>query len=131
MPSDAAVLLVEHQSREGIVLSEGIHPYYADIDSRAATAAAIDEAVRKAVGTGARLDHLAGLDNYCWPDPVQSDKTPDGRYKLAQLVRSAKALAELCEAYGVPCISGKDSMKNDSAMGGVKISVRSTTSAKR
>ncbi len=126
VPSDAAVLLVEHQSREGIVLSEGIHPYYADIDTRAATAAAIDEAVRKAVGTGARLDHLAGLDNYCWPDPVQSDKTPDGRYKLAQLVRSAKALAELCEAYGVPCISGKDSMKNDSAMGGVKISIPPT-----
>jgi phosphoribosylformylglycinamidine synthase len=109
-----------------VVLSEGLHPSYADIDTRWATAAAIDEAVRKAVGTGARLDHMAGLDNYCWPDPVQSEKTPDGDYKLAQLVRSTRALAEFCEAYGVPCISGKDSMKNDSTMGGVKISIPPT-----
>ncbi|RLB60089.1 MAG: phosphoribosylformylglycinamidine synthase, partial [Deltaproteobacteria bacterium] len=36
------------------------------------------------------------------------------------------ALAEICEAYGVPCISGKDSMKNDSMMGGVKISIPPT-----
>jgi phosphoribosylformylglycinamidine synthase subunit PurSL len=126
VPSDAAVFLVQHGSLEGVVLSEGLHPSYADIDTRWATAAAIDEAVRKAVGTGARLDHMAGLDNYCWPDPVRSDKTPDGEYKLAQLVRSTRALAEFCEAYGVPCISGKDSMKNDSMMGGVKISIPPT-----
>ncbi|RLB64044.1 MAG: phosphoribosylformylglycinamidine synthase, partial [Deltaproteobacteria bacterium] len=123
VPSDAAVFLVEHGERAGVVLSEGIHPFYADIDTSAATAAAVDEAVRKAVGTGARIDHMAGLDNYCWPDSVRSDKTPDGEYKLAQLVRSTRALAEICEAYGVPCISGKDSMKNDSMMGGVKISI--------
>ena len=88
VPSDAAVFMVQHGSVEGLVLSEGLHPHYADIDTRWATASAIDEAVRKAVGAGARLDHMAGLDNYCWPDPVQSEKTPDGEYKLAQLVRS-------------------------------------------
>ncbi len=126
MPSDAAVFLVSHGSFDGVVLSEGVHPHYADIDAYWATAAAVDEAVRKAVGTGARLDHMAGLDNYCWPDPVQSDITPDGQHKLAQLVRSATALAKACETYGVPCISGKDSMKNDSMMGGVKISIPPT-----
>ncbi|MBI4705000.1 MAG: phosphoribosylformylglycinamidine synthase [Deltaproteobacteria bacterium] len=126
VPSDATVLLCEHGHRAGFVLSEGVHPYYADIDTRSATLVAVDEAVRKAVGTGARLDRMAGLDNYCWPDPVQSEKTPDGEHKLALLVRSAKALAELCEAYGVPCISGKDSMKNDALLGGVKISVPPT-----
>jgi phosphoribosylformylglycinamidine synthase len=126
VPSDAAVFLVAHGSLEGVVLSEGIHPHYADIDTRWATAVAMDEAIRKAVGTGGRLDHMAGLDNYCWPDPVKSHKTPDGEYKLAQLVRSTRALAEFCEAYGVPCISGKDSMKNDSTMGGVKISIPPT-----
>ena len=126
VPSDAAVFVVEHGDRAGIVLSEGIHPFYADLDTQWATAVAVDEAVRKAVGSGARLDHMAGLDNYCWPDPVQSEKTPDGQYKLAQLVRSTRALADICEAYGVPCISGKDSMKNDSMMGGVKISIPPT-----
>jgi phosphoribosylformylglycinamidine synthase II len=126
VPSDASVFLVRHGSRRGIVLSEGVNPFYSDIDTRWMTASVIDEAVRKAVGAGARLDHMAGLDNYCWPDPVQSDKTPDGRQKLAQLVRSTLALAEFCDAYGVPCISGKDSMKNDSTMGGVKISIPPT-----
>jgi phosphoribosylformylglycinamidine synthase subunit PurSL len=124
--SDASVLLIAHGSREGVVLSEGINPFYSDIDTRWMTASVVDEAVRKAVGTGARMDHMAGLDNYCWPDPVQSDNTPDGEQKLAQLVRSTMALAEFCQAYGVPCISGKDSMKNDSRMGGVKISVPPT-----
>lgn len=126
VPSDASVMLVEHGSREGLVLSEGVNPYYSDIDTRWMTASVIDQAVRKAVGTGARLDHMAGLDNYCWPDPVQSAHTPDGTFKLAQLVRSTEALAEFCRAYGVPCISGKDSMKNDALMGGVKISIPPT-----
>ncbi len=126
MPSDASVFLVRHGSREGVVLSEGINPFLSDIDTRWMTASVIDEAVRKAVGAGGRLDHMAGLDNYCWPDPVRSDKTPDGEYKLAQLVRSTAALSEFCQAYGVPCISGKDSMKNDSTMGGVKISIPPT-----
>lgn len=126
MPSDASVFLVRHGSRKGLVISEGVNPFFSDIDTRWMTASVIDEAVRKAVGTGARLDHMAGLDNYCWPDPVRSDKTPDGEYKLAQLVRSTSALAEFCESYGVPCISGKDSMKNDSTMGGVKISIPPT-----
>ncbi len=126
LPSDASVFLVKHGSRAGIVLAEGVNPFFSDIDTRWMTASVIDEAVRRAVGSGARLDQMAGLDNYCWPDPVRSDKTPDGEYKLAQLVRSTAALSEFCEAYGVPCISGKDSMKNDSTMGGVKISIPPT-----
>lgn len=71
-------------------------------------------------------DRMAGVDNFCWCDPVQSEKTPDGEYKLAQLVRACKALSELCVAYGVPCISGKDSMKNDYTGGGKKISIPPT-----
>ena len=55
-------------------------------------ACAIDEAVRNAVAVGGTLDRLAGLDNFCWCDPVQSEKTPDGEYKLAQLVRANQAL---------------------------------------
>jgi phosphoribosylformylglycinamidine synthase len=75
---------------------------------------------------GGCLGHLAGLDNFCWPDPVQSEQTPDGAYKLAQLVRANQALYDYCTAYGVPCISGKDSMKNDYHIGDTKISVPPT-----
>ena len=73
-----------------------------------------------------RSDRIAGLDNFCWPDPVLSEKTPDGPYKLAQLVRANQALYDVTTAYGVPCISGKDSMKNDSVRGGRKISIPPT-----
>ena len=37
---------------------------------------------------GVDVDRMAGLDNFCWPDPIVSEKTPDGRFKLAQLVRA-------------------------------------------
>ncbi len=86
----------------------------------------LDEAVRRQLCAGARLDRIAALDNFCWPDPVRSETTPDGEYKLAQLVRACRGLHEVCLAYGVPLISGKDSMKNESTMGGVKISVPPT-----
>ena len=90
------------------------------------TCAVIDEAVRNIVATGADPDYMAGLDNFCWCDPVQSEKTPDGEYKLAQLVRSNKALYEMTTAYRIPCISGKDSMKNDYSIGDTKISIPPT-----
>jgi phosphoribosylformylglycinamidine synthase len=89
-------------------------------------ACAIDEAIRNAIAVGGSLTHMAGLDNFCWCDPVQSEKTPDGAYKLAQLVRANEALYDYTSSYGVPCISGKDSMKNDYHIGNVKISIPPT-----
>ena len=111
---------------QGLVISNGIAPRYSDIDSYAMAAASVDEALRNAVCVGVDLDLIAGLDNFCWPDPIESSKTPDGRYKLAQLVRANRALDDVCRAYRLPCISGKDSMKNDAMMGGEKISVPPT-----
>ena len=111
---------------EGVVVSHGICPKYSDIDTYWMTACAIDEAVRNAVCVGVRPDRMAGLDNFCWCDPVQSDKTPDGHQKLAQLVRANQALYDCATAYGIPLISGKDSMKNDAVLGDVKISIPPT-----
>jgi phosphoribosylformylglycinamidine synthase len=125
-PGDAAVLRPLLDSQAGIVLSHGICPKFSDADTYWMTANAIDEAVRNAVAVGADPARLAGVDNFCWCDPVQSDKTPDGRYKLAQLVRACKALRHFCLAYGIPCVSGKDSMKNDYTGAGAKISIPPT-----
>ncbi len=126
IPSDATVVIVEHGSTEGIILAEGKNPSYSDIDTYHMAASVIDEAVRRIISTGGTLDQAAGLDNFCWPDPVQSEKTPDGHYKLAQLVRANKALFDFTTAYNVPCISGKDSMKNDCILEGKKISIPPT-----
>ena len=124
--SDATVFMAEPLGREGIVLSQGILPRYSDIDTYHMMASCIDLAIRRAVAAGADPDHIAGLDNFCWPDPVQSEKTPDGEYKMAQLVRANQALYDYTKAFLVPCISGKDSMKNDSTRGGRKISIPPT-----
>ncbi len=124
--SDATVTMIEQLSREGIILSGGILPRYSDIDTYHMVASIIDLAIRRIIAVGGKLGHIAGLDNFCWPDPVQSPKTPDGEYKLAQLVRANQALYDYTKAFLVPCISGKDSMKNDSTRGGKKISIPPT-----
>jgi phosphoribosylformylglycinamidine synthase len=125
-PGDAAVWRPVLSSYEGVVISNGICPRYSDIDAYAMMACAIDEAIRNNVAVGGNPDRVAVLDNFCWPDPVQSEKTPDGEYKLAQLVRANQALYDYCKAFGVPLISGKDSMKNDYLIGGTKISIPPT-----
>jgi len=126
VPADATVMLLDYETREGIVMAEGINPQLSDIDTYHMAASVIDTAVRRIIAGGGTMDYIAGLDNFCWPDPIQSEKTPDGHYKLAQLVRCHQALYDYTRAYGVPLISGKDSMKNDSTRGGVKISVPPT-----
>lgn len=125
-PADAAVIRPQLGSDKALVVANGICPKLSDLDTYWMMAGAIDEAVRNAVATGGDIRHMAGVDNFCWCDPVQSEKTPDGEYKLAQLVRANQALAHFCLAYGVPCISGKDSMKNDYTGGGTKISIPPT-----
>jgi phosphoribosylformylglycinamidine synthase len=125
-PSDAAVIRPLLDSFEGIAVSNGIVPRYSDIDTYAMVHCAVDEAVRNAVCVGADPSFMAGLDNFCWCDPVKSAGNPDGDYKLAQLVRANQALLDLCVLYGIPLISGKDSMKNDYSIGDVRISIPPT-----
>ncbi len=125
-PSDAAVMRPLLDSFEGVVVSNGIVPRYGDIDAYWMAACAIDEALRNYVATGGSLEKVACLDNFCWPDPVKSEKTPDGEFKLAQLVRANMALFDFALAYRMPPISGKDSMKNDYVIGGTKISIPPT-----
>jgi phosphoribosylformylglycinamidine synthase len=125
-PGDAAVVRPLLTSFEGVVVSNGICPRYSDIDAYHMMACAIDEAIRNNVSVGGNPDRIAALDNFCWPDPIQSEKTPDGEYKLAQLVRANQALYHYCKSFSVPLISGKDSMKNDYLIGGMKISIPPT-----
>jgi phosphoribosylformylglycinamidine synthase len=125
-PSDAGVLRPLLGSDAGIVVSHGICPKFSDYDTYWMMANAMDEAVRNAVAVGANPDALAGVDNFCWCDPVASEKNPEGRHKLAQLVRACKALRHFSLAFGLPCVSGKDSMKNDYSGGGKRISIPPT-----
>lgn len=125
-PSDAGVLAPLLGRKEGLVVSNGICARYSDLDAYQMAANAMDEAVRNYVAAGGSLERLGALDNFCWCDPVHSPDNPEGRHRLAQLVLSCQGLYDACIAYGVPLISGKDSMKNDYKHGKWRISVPPT-----
>ncbi len=125
-PTDGAVIRPIHEGMRGVTVTHGIAPRLSEFDSYAMAISAVDEAMRAHVAVGGDPNEIAALDNFCWPDPVRSEKTPDGPYKLAQLVRACRGLADACTAYGMPLVSGKDSMKNDANLGGTKVSIKPT-----
>lgn len=117
--TDAAVLRPVLSSKRGLAFSQALLPFYARIDAYHMTTCTIDEAVRRLIAVGGDPEHIGGVDNFCWPtiqyDPVDN---PDGRFKAAQLVRSCRALKDLCLAYEIPLLSGKDSMYVDGHLNG-------------
>ncbi len=113
-PSDATVSFLEYGTDEALAMAQGVNPYYSDIDPYHMAASVIDEAVRRIIAVGGKLPSEStvfyGLDNFCWN--LSSPTGKDGEGKLGGLVRANMALREYTEAFGVPCISGKDSMTN-------------------
>jgi phosphoribosylformylglycinamidine synthase len=117
--SDAVVIRPVLDSDRGLVFSQAMLPMYSAIDTYHMTACTIDEALRRMVAAGADPGHVGGVDNFCWPSIQYDPETnPDGKYKAAQLVRSCRALADTCRAYGIPLLSGKDSMYVDGHLSG-------------
>ncbi len=119
VPNDAVVLRPVLESSRGLAVSQALIPFYSLIDTYAMVAATIDEAVRRLLSVGASLDEIGGVDNFCWPSIQYHPETnPDGRYKAAQLVRANWALRDICRAYAIPLLSGKDSMYVDGHLAG-------------
>jgi len=93
-------------SKKGVVVAQGINPSYSEIDAYKMAASAIDTAIRGAVATGAKLENIALLDNFCWcssDDPV----------RLSQLKNACESCYDYSVGFGTPFVSGKDSMFND------------------
>jgi phosphoribosylformylglycinamidine synthase len=105
-PGDAAVLRPVLGSRKGVVVSCGMNPRLGELDPYNSALHAIDEALRNAVAVGANLAHTAILDNFCWGNCNKPDR-------MGALVQAAKACYDAAKAYGVPFISGKDSLNNE------------------
>ncbi len=125
-PCDAAVQKPRFDQDAGLVVANGLCPQLSRFDTHLMAVCAVDEAVRNAVCVGADPSTIAILDNFCWPDPVESARNPDGRYKLGQLVRACRGLFEAAVSYKAPLISGKDSMKNDFDDGTIRLSIPPT-----
>ncbi len=119
MVSDAVVMRPLLESMKGIAITQALNPFYSEIDTYHMAAVTIDEAVRKVLAVGGDPDHIGGVDNFCWPSVItHPEQNPDGRFKAAQLVRANWALRDYCLGYGIPLLSGKDSMYVDGHLEG-------------
>ncbi len=118
-PGDAVVITPILGKTRAIAVSNGINPMYSDIDPYWMAASAIDEALRNLVAVGASLERCAILDNFCWGNCNKPDR-------LGELVRASKACYDVAQAYGVPFISGKDSLNNEFAVGDEVLAVPGT-----
>jgi phosphoribosylformylglycinamidine synthase len=119
VPNDAVVLRPRLDSLKGLVTAQALNPTYSRIDAYHMAACTIDETVRRLLAVGGSLEHLGGVDNFCWPNiQYHPESNPDGKLKAAQLVRANWALRDYCLAFGIPLLSGKDSMYVDGNLEG-------------
>jgi phosphoribosylformylglycinamidine synthase len=105
-PGDGTVIAPLLGSHKGVALSCGMNPKYGDIDAYHSAASAIDEALRNIVAVGASIERTAILDNFCWGNTRKPEQ-------LGTLVRAALACYDMAKTFGVPFISGKDSLNNE------------------
>ena len=105
-PSDAAVVRPIHDRPGAVAIGCGLCPHLTEIDPYQMAIAAVDEALRNIICVGADPRRTAILDNFCWGKV----DTPEA---MGGLVRACKGAADAAMAYGLPFISGKDSLNNE------------------
>jgi phosphoribosylformylglycinamidine synthase len=110
-PGDAAVLRPRLDSRRGIAIGCGNAWHLSDVDPYWTAVASIDEAIRNVVCVGGDPARTAILDNFCWG-------RCDEPRQLGTLVRACQGCYDAGKEYGVPFISGKDSLNNEFALHG-------------
>jgi phosphoribosylformylglycinamidine synthase len=117
-PGDAAVLqpILDEGTRASIVLSNGINPLYGQIDPYWMAMNAVDEALRNLAAVGGDIERAAILDNFCWGNPTDPAQ-------LGMLVRAAKGCYDAAVGFGVPFISGKDSLNNEYRHAGERLPI--------
>ncbi|MEK7389754.1 MAG: phosphoribosylformylglycinamidine synthase subunit PurL [Elusimicrobiota bacterium] len=88
-------------------VGHGLNPEYGRIDPYWMAMACVDEALRNVSCVGADPARAALLDNFCWA-------SPDDPKQLGALIRAAEGCRDAAKGFGVPFISGKDSLFNQS-----------------
>jgi len=105
-PQDAVVIRPRLQKKKGIVVSCGINPSFGRLDAYSMALSAVDEALRNLVAAGGSIGQAAMLDNFCLSSPEREEV-------LGDLVLSARGCYDAAKCFGVPFISGKDSLYNE------------------
>ena len=118
-PSDAAMVRPVLDSSKGLAVSNGINFRFGFIDPYWMAASCIDEALRQIIAGGGTLKEVAILDNFCWGNPDKPDR-------LGSLVRAAYGCYDIAKGFGVPFISGKDSLNNEFTVKNKSIAIPGT-----
>jgi phosphoribosylformylglycinamidine synthase len=118
-PGDACIVTPVLGSYHGVAVGCGLNPKYGDIDTYHSAASAMDEALRNVTAVGASIQRTAILDNFCWGNTRRPEQ-------LGTLVRAALACYDYAIGFGVPFISGKDSLNNEFNTGEQVISIPPT-----
>jgi len=118
-PGDGCVIAPVLGSMRGVAVACGLNPKYGDIDTYHSAASALDEALRNIVAIGGTREGTAVLDNFCWGNTRKPEQ-------LGTLVRAALACYDVGKGFGVPFISGKDSLNNEFNTGTETIAIPPT-----
>ncbi|MDD5630001.1 MAG: phosphoribosylformylglycinamidine synthase subunit PurL [Elusimicrobia bacterium] len=109
-PGDACVIWPhaatgDPSDHQGFAVSHGLNPAYGKLDPYRMALACADEGLRNLLCVGADISRAVFLDNFCWA-------SPDVPEQLGSLVRAAEGCRDAALGFGVPFISGKDSLYN-------------------
>ncbi|HEX3629704.1 MAG TPA: phosphoribosylformylglycinamidine synthase subunit PurL [Candidatus Dormibacteraeota bacterium] len=102
---DAALLRVPG-TRKGLALTTDGNPWYVALDAYEGTKAAVAEAARNIVCTGARPLAVTNCLNF---------GNPQRPVVFGQLQESVRGLADACRAFGLPVVSGNVSLYNETS----------------
>lgn len=103
-PNDAAVIRPILDKPYGMVLSHGLNPVLTTIDPYMGSMWAIAEALANYVAVGGDFRDASLINNYIWPFPDEES--------LWSLDRSVDAVVDAMKIFGIPVISGKDSLSS-------------------
>lgn len=105
-PQDAVVIRPRLDTKKGIVISCGLNPSFGRLDAYNMALSVVDESLRNLVAAGGDIRKAAMLDNFCLSSPEREEV-------LGDLVLSARGCYDAAKCFGVPFISGKDSLYNE------------------
>lgn len=103
-PNDATVIRPILGKPYGLVISHGLNPILNRIDPYAGSLWAAVEALSNYVAVGGNFREAALIDNFIWPFPDEES--------LWDLDQAVDACCAIMEAFGIPFVSGKDSLSS-------------------
>ncbi|MBI3420868.1 MAG: phosphoribosylformylglycinamidine synthase, partial [Candidatus Sungbacteria bacterium] len=103
-PNDAVVLTPILGKPYGVVISHGLNPVLNRIDPYWGGIWAATEALANLVAVGGNPEKAWLIDNFIWPFPDEE--------ALGALDRAVDACVDVSQAFGIPFVSGKDSLSS-------------------